>query len=77
MILKLMKILKILRKILKNYIRSKNRHFKGFFKKKMIYVTFDNNIIYIYKKYKFYKWIFIIKLYYILFYNNIRITCLI
>ena len=33
MILKLMKILKILRKILKNYTRSKNRHFKGFLKK--------------------------------------------
>ena len=41
--LKLMKIMKILRKILKkNYIRSKNKHFIGFFLKKMIYIYIYN-----------------------------------
>ena len=46
-----MKIMKILRKTLKNYIRSKNRHFKVIFFK-IIYIIFhiDNNIIYVDKK---------------------------
>ena len=78
MINKLMKILKILKKIFKNYIRNKNKYFKVIFN---IYIYNLSYLIIIsstwIKKYKFYKCTFIIKLYYILFYNIVMIICLI
>ena len=68
-----MKIMKILRKILKNYIKSKNRHFKVFFN-----LSYFIKILFVIdEKYKFYKCKFLINLYHILFYYNIMIICLI
>ena len=70
--------MKILRKTLKNYIRSKNRHFKVFFKNNIYNFSYLIIISSMWiKKYKFYKCIFIIKLHYLLFYNNIMIIYLI